>query len=116
MDPKKFARLEKSFGQAIAFEQGKGEEVYVRTVEIKEPKLLGPTEITKIRKRFKMSQPVFAKLLNVSKQTVQAWEQGRTEPSGISMRVLELASKEPVLFIQIVADAGVIKESKRKRA
>ena len=49
--------------------------------------------------RLNVSQPVFAGLLYVAKDTVAKWEQGIRKPSGSALRLLEIAEKQPqVLF------------------
>ena len=59
---------------------------------------LGVEEISHIRKRLKVSQSVFAKLLNVSLSSVRQWEQGLRKPSGSTIILLELLQKEPHLL------------------
>src|SRR5688500_12345037 len=49
-------------------------------------------EISELRKRLGYSQQVFARLLNVSPKTVQAWEQGTREPSGEALKLLAIAN------------------------
>lgn len=39
------------------------------------------------------SQPIFAKALNVTTQTVKAWEQGARVPDGPTRRLLEVAEE-----------------------
>ena len=51
--------------------------------------------IKQVRAKLKLSQPVFARALNVSPGTVRAWEQGATTPSGLALRLLEIAEREP---------------------
>ena len=53
-------------------------------------KPLSPSAIKKIRLREKISQAVFAKILNTSVYTVQDWEQGKKHPRGLSLKVLNL--------------------------
>jgi len=55
-------------------------------------------QIRQIRKTIKVSQSVFAKLLNVSLSSVRQWEQGLRKPSGSTMILLELLQKEPHLL------------------
>jgi transcriptional regulator with XRE-family HTH domain len=55
-----------------------------------------------LRKTLNMSQPVFARSLNASDATVKAWEQGKRTPDGTSLRLLELAEKEPEAFASVV--------------
>ena len=47
-------------------------------------------QISKLRRQKKVSQAVFAALLNVSKSTVQQWEQGKKKPNGASLKLLNL--------------------------
>ncbi|WP_353170959.1 helix-turn-helix domain-containing protein [Paracandidimonas soli] len=49
--------------------------------------------IAAIRKAAKVSQPVFAKYLNTSTSTVQKWERGAKQPSGIAARLLQVVKK-----------------------
>ena len=52
-------------------------------------------EIARIRKRLNYSQSVFARVLNVSTKTVQAWEQGVRVPSDAALKLLTIAKKHP---------------------
>ncbi len=54
-----------------------------------------PNQIKKIRKKTKLSQSVFAKLLNVSLSSVRQWEQGARVPNGSTKVLLELLDKSP---------------------
>lgn len=49
---------------------------------------LSPEEIRSIRERESISQPVFARYLNVSKGLVSDWERGVKRPSGPALRLL----------------------------
>lgn len=49
---------------------------------------LSPDEIRSIRERESISQPVFARYLNVSKGLVSDWERGVKKPSGPALRLL----------------------------
>lgn len=55
-------------------------------------KEFSPVEIKNIRTLARMSQSVFALLLNVGKSTVVKWESGDRHPKGPAMRVLQLLS------------------------
>ncbi len=59
---------------------------------------LSASEILQIRKTLKVSQSVFAKLLNVSVSSVRQWEQDLRHPSGSTMILLELLQKKPHLL------------------
>jgi putative transcriptional regulator len=49
-----------------------------------------------------MSQNVFASVLSVSLQTVQAWEQGRNAPCGPALRLLWLLLARPEMVHSIL--------------
>lgn len=51
---------------------------------------LTPDEIRKLREREKVSQPVFAHYLNVTKGVVSKWERGAKKPNGPSLKLLNL--------------------------
>lgn len=54
---------------------------------------LAPTQIKKIREASKVSQAVFAALLNTSLSTVQKWEIGQKRPTGTALKLLHLVQK-----------------------
>lgn len=92
--------------EAIAYERGelKGARVHRRTITARHARVPKPPRYTaerilRIRERMKVSQPVFADLLNVGAPTVRAWEQGKREPAGSSCRLLEMAEKCPETLI-----------------
>ena len=55
---------------------------------------LKPTEIRAIREREHLSQPVFARYLNVSKNLVSDWERGVKKPSGAALRLLTVVQEK----------------------
>jgi putative transcriptional regulator len=54
---------------------------------------LAPTQIKNIREQAHVSQPVFARYLNTSESTVQKWESGRKQPSGMALKLLAIVQK-----------------------
>lgn len=56
------------------------------------------TEIKNIRSLMQVSQTVFAKLLNVSSSSIRQREQGKRNPSGSTMILLELLQRNPDLL------------------
>src|SRR4051812_49138051 len=58
------------------------------------PEIDAPTLVA-IRDQSRMSQAVFARLLNVSTKTVQSWEQGVRIPSHAARRLLQIYSQHP---------------------
>jgi putative transcriptional regulator len=55
-------------------------------------KNLSSKEIKRLRIKEKVSQSVFAKLLNISPETVKKWEQGERHPTGASLKLLNLVA------------------------
>ena len=64
----------------------------VKLMRFPAKKEFSSAEIKKIRAVARMSQSVFALLLNVGKSTVVKWENGDRHPTGSAMRVLQLLS------------------------
>lgn len=54
---------------------------------------LSPAEIRAIREQEAVSQPVFARYLNVSKNLVSEWERGAKRPGGPALRLLTVVRK-----------------------
>jgi len=57
-------------------------------------RMLGSEEIRFIRLREHLSQPVFARYLNVSKNLVSDWERGVKKPGGPALRLLTVIEKK----------------------
>jgi putative transcriptional regulator len=54
---------------------------------------LSASKLRKIRQHSRVSQPVFAALLNTSVSTVQTWEIGQKRPTGTALKLLHLVQK-----------------------
>ena len=54
---------------------------------------LQPMQIKQIREASRVSQAVFAALLNTSLSTVQKWEIGQKRPTGTALKLLHLVQK-----------------------
>ncbi|MEK7761475.1 MAG: DNA-binding transcriptional regulator [Nitrospirota bacterium] len=54
---------------------------------------LEPAQIKKIREASRVSQAVFAALLNTSVSTVQKWEIGQKRPTGTALKLLYLVQE-----------------------
>jgi putative transcriptional regulator len=61
---------------------------------------LQPAAIRALREREKVSQPVFAHCLNVSKNLVSDWERGKRKPGGPALKLLHVIQKHG---LQVVA-------------
>lgn len=59
-------------------------------------KSLSPEEIRALREHERLSQSVFARYLNVSKNLVSDWERGVKRPGGPALRLLTLIEKNGI--------------------
>src|SRR5476649_2870754 len=87
---KLFKGLKKGMQEVIAYKEGK---ITLKSeyIEIPEPpKEYGPKKIKNIRAKWNYSQGIFARVLNVSLKTVQAWEAGDRNPNHAALRLLEI--------------------------
>jgi putative transcriptional regulator len=57
---------------------------------------LSPRQIRAIRAQSRMSQAVFAAVLNTSVSTVQKWEIGDKRPSGPSLKLLDVIQRKGI--------------------
>ena len=55
---------------------------------------LQPDQIKAIREAEHVSQPVFARYLNVSKNLVSDWERGKKRPGGPALRLLSIIQRK----------------------
>lgn len=58
-----------------------------------------PDEIRALRLREKISQPVFARYLNVSRNLISDWERGVKKPGGPALRLLTVIQKKGLMAI-----------------
>lgn len=87
---KLFEELKQGLQDIIAHQEGKLT-LKSEFIEIPQPpKGYGPKKIKSIRTKWNYSQGVFAKVLNVSLKTVQAWESGDRNPNHAALRLLEI--------------------------
>ena len=74
--------------------------VDLRTVEIPpRPRPMKPAEIRALRGGLNASQALFARLLNVSSNAVESWEQGIRQPRQATLKLLHLARKNPEVLL-----------------
>ena len=98
-------RLLESAREAARIERGEIEPARVTRytvaeAEVEPPPRYAAGRIRKIRDEMELSQPVFAAALNVSADTIRAWEQGKREPGGPTLRLLEVAEQHPEVFLE----------------
>ena len=85
-----FDDLKQGLQEAIAYEKGQGT-ARIKTYTIAPVKEYSSAEIRDIRMKAGMTQSVY---MGVSKKTVEAWEGGRTHPSGPAFRLLEMLASD----------------------
>lgn len=94
-----FEDLRQALGDSLRYERG--ESVDLRVTDIPVPvKRLTPREIRSIRLSLNASQTVFAKLINVSANTVESWEQGVRRPRQAALKLLDIARRHPRVLLE----------------
>ena len=66
-----------------------------RDAVVQPPRSYEGPGIQRIRERLGLSQSVFAQVLNASAETVKAWEQGKRQPDGMALTLLDIAETHP---------------------
>jgi putative transcriptional regulator len=56
---------------------------------------IAPPDIVGIRKKLKVSQETFARMIGVSEDTLQNWEQERRKPRGAALPLLTMFKNDP---------------------
>lgn len=87
-----FDDLKEGIQEAIDFEKGNGKAKTV-TFMIEPVKKYSNEDIKRIRNKAGMTQSVFANYMGVSPKTVEAWELGRTHPTGPAYRLLDILAE-----------------------
>jgi putative transcriptional regulator len=100
-------QLIESAREAVQIERGEREAARITRytaaeAEVEPPPQYVAERIKEIREKMGLSQPVFAAALNVSTETVRAWEQGKREPDGATLRLLEVAEEHPAILLKNV--------------
>lgn len=54
-----------------------------------------PVDIKEVRRKLNVSQSAFSRMIGVSVNTLQNWEQGRRQPDGPARALLIVAAKKP---------------------
>jgi len=72
----------------------------LRAVEIPpRPKPMKPADIRSLRASLNASQALLARLLNVSSNAVESWEQGIRQPRQATLKLLHIARKNPGILL-----------------
>jgi putative transcriptional regulator len=96
-----------SMEEAVAISEGRLQaprrhRVTMHGSAVQPPPRYASPRIRRLRERLALSQPVFARALNVSVATVRAWEQGLRVPDGPSRRLLEIAERYPAAILGMI--------------
>ncbi|HSY12934.1 MAG TPA: helix-turn-helix domain-containing protein [Verrucomicrobiae bacterium] len=84
----------------VAAAEKSGVKLDLRTVELPaRPKPMKPSDIRALRESLNASQTLFARLLNVSSNAVESWEQGIREPRQATLKLLHIARKSPDVLL-----------------
>ena len=86
-----FDDLVQGLEEAIEIERG-NRKARTRVLSFKPLQDFTPDQIKEVRNGCGLSQKSFSAVMGVSVKTVEAWECGRTHPSGPALRVLERIS------------------------
>jgi len=92
MSSKTFKELEKSIREAGKIRRGEVKPSRVFQYEA--------IDIRKLRESVHVSQGQFAKMIGVSKDTLQNWEQGRRRPRGPAKALLRVFEKNPKAVVR----------------
>ena len=89
-----FAKIHAGLEDAISFHRG-SRKLTVRDVELEPPARMRAKDVAAVRASLRVSQAAFARILNVSPRTVQAWESDAREPSDAALKLLDVARRHP---------------------
>ena len=71
----------------------------VREIQIPEPSEYGAKEVRSLRDSLDLSQPMFAKVIGVSPEAVEHWEQGLRTPGASTRRLMDQIRARPEEFL-----------------
>ena len=91
-----FEELLQSVKEAAAIERGEAKPS--RKFEVKTA-----NGVLRVRNKLGLPQTKFAKLLGISENTLQNWEQGRRKPTGSAKILLKIAAKHPNIVLETAA-------------
>jgi putative transcriptional regulator len=91
-----FNELLQSVKEAAAIERG--ETKPARKFEVKTA-----NDVVRVRNKLGLPQTKFARLLGISEDTLQNWEQGRRKPAGPAKVLLKIAARHPKIVLETAA-------------
>lgn len=97
-----FDDLQEGLLQAIDFANGNGSARTI-TYKIDPVTKYNKDQIREIRMNAQMTQHVFADYLGVSVKTVEAWERGRTHPTGPAYRLISFLADNQLQTLPFIS-------------
>jgi putative transcriptional regulator len=91
-----FQELLQSVNEAAAI--GRGEMKPARKFVVKTA-----NDVVRVRRQLGLPQVQFARLLGISENTLQNWEQGRRKPAGPAKVLLRIAARHPRIMLELAA-------------
>jgi DNA-binding transcriptional regulator YiaG len=98
-------RIGDSLREAVsALESGKklSDVFRVDTIEIADPPTYGAADVKRLREQLGLTQRMLAKVLGVSAELVEHWEQGIRVPRPMACRLLSAVERDPEAFLRRV--------------
>lgn len=96
MSDEAFAALEGSLEEALEHARGRRPDLRTTVVQLPPPPPpMDAAQIAALRRSLGFSQSFFARALNVSVRTIQAWEQGARVPSDAALKLLNIVERHP---------------------
>jgi len=89
-----FDELLQSVKEAAAIERVKAKPSRTFKVE-------SANAVVRVRSKLGLSQNKFARLLGISENTLQNWEQGRRQPTGPAKVLLKVAARHPQAILEV---------------
>lgn len=105
-----FDLLKEGLDEAIVYERGLSKNVRVKKKRVdvdtvpQQPQEYHASDIRSLRKKLNCSQGLLAAYLNVSLNTIQAWEQGLRKPNHAALRLLEIVDKGPNFLAMLLGE------------
>jgi putative transcriptional regulator len=99
-DKKRNKRKDEERAPAVTASEKSGIKLDLRSVELPaRPKPMKAGDIRALRESLNASQALFARLLNVSSNAVESWEQGVRQPRQATLKLLHVARKNPDVLL-----------------
>ena len=107
-------RILQGLEEGLAF--CRGELSLKATVFLDGPPPMTAAGIIQLRERLRVTQSVFAQMLNVTPRTVQDWERGLRTPAQSSLRLLQVIDQRPEVVAEVVGlpDAHAVPQTAKK--